>query len=309
MDANEVIDCYVADVARRIPRRQRNDVAFELRALLAEGLDERSQDEGRPADADMAVDFLRRFGDPARIAAGYRPSLTIIDPADGHRFLWASGVGLVLIWTLGLVSQWQQPLPAGAHWLSALGAWWMGTVIPSLWWPGVLVLGFGLAAWSRARPSASAWTPRSVDHLEGGRVGAFWGLAGMIAGLLVLLDPAAALAWISDGRAAPQAYTALTYTEGFRQLRGPILFGLVALNVPLLLAVLAHGRWSERLRRLHLALAVATCAAIAWVALDGPVFAVAASNQMTKLSLWLVLGFSLLGLLMQWRRRLRPAPG
>ena len=37
MNANDVIEAYVTDVALRLPRRQRNDVAFELRALLNEG--------------------------------------------------------------------------------------------------------------------------------------------------------------------------------------------------------------------------------------------------------------------------------
>lgn len=36
MTPNDVIDSYVADVALKLPRAQRNDVAFELRALLRE---------------------------------------------------------------------------------------------------------------------------------------------------------------------------------------------------------------------------------------------------------------------------------
>ena len=39
MNANNVIESYVTDVALQLPRRQRNDVAFELRALLQVSLD------------------------------------------------------------------------------------------------------------------------------------------------------------------------------------------------------------------------------------------------------------------------------
>ena len=38
MNANDVIECYVNEVAVQLPRAQRNDVAFELRALLQEEL-------------------------------------------------------------------------------------------------------------------------------------------------------------------------------------------------------------------------------------------------------------------------------
>ena len=32
MNANDVIESYVTDVAEKLPRKQRNDVAFELRS-------------------------------------------------------------------------------------------------------------------------------------------------------------------------------------------------------------------------------------------------------------------------------------
>jgi hypothetical protein len=47
MDVTEVIDSYVHDVARRLPPGKRNDVAFELRALLADDLQDRAEAEGR----------------------------------------------------------------------------------------------------------------------------------------------------------------------------------------------------------------------------------------------------------------------
>jgi hypothetical protein len=46
MNANDLIDSYVADVARLLSRKQRDDVAFELRALLAEELDAKAEAAG-----------------------------------------------------------------------------------------------------------------------------------------------------------------------------------------------------------------------------------------------------------------------
>jgi hypothetical protein len=183
-----VIESYVTDVAVRLPRKQRNDVAFELRALLNEDLQAKAEALGRAADADMAIELLRHFGGPSDVAARYRPTLTIIDPADGHNFLRAAVAGLAVIWCLGLLMRLQQPIDSGWNVLGALGQWWAGTVIPSLWWPGMLVVGFGAASWSRRRwPQTSEWKPRAVDSIPGGSATIAMGLVGIVCGLYVLI--------------------------------------------------------------------------------------------------------------------------
>jgi hypothetical protein len=172
MNAKEVIESYVNDVAVHLPRKQRNDVAFELRALLQEGLQDRAEAAGRGVDADLATEFLRAFGRPEDVAARYRPTLTIIDPADGHAFLRATVIGLAILWSLGLILRLQQPIDSGWDLLQVLGQWWGGTVIPSLWWPGVLAVSYGLAAWARRRrPQTSVWKPRADDRIQGGSAG------------------------------------------------------------------------------------------------------------------------------------------
>lgn len=71
MTADELIDSYVADVVTLLPRRQRRDVAQELRVLLREEADAaagggdhllrpRHARAGRPGLADQ--DALRRPG-------------------------------------------------------------------------------------------------------------------------------------------------------------------------------------------------------------------------------------------------------
>src|SRR5688572_4251548 len=146
MNATDVIDSYVTEVAVQLPRRQRNDVAFELRALIDEGLQDQAEAAGRDVDAAMAIEFLRGFGRPVEVAARYRPALTIIDPADGRSFLRAAGIGLAIIWSAGLLASLQQPIDSGWDLLQAVALWWGNVVIPSLWWPGVLVTWFAAAA-------------------------------------------------------------------------------------------------------------------------------------------------------------------
>ena len=73
-------DQYVDAALRRLPTRQRHDVEKELRASIADAVDDRLHAGTDPAEAERAV--LADLGDPARLAAAYadRP-LHLIGPA------------------------------------------------------------------------------------------------------------------------------------------------------------------------------------------------------------------------------------
>jgi hypothetical protein len=310
MTPNEVIDAWVSDVARRLPRRQRNDVAFELRALLHEELQDKADAAGHPADEAMATGLVRAFGDPKDVAARYRPTLTIIEPSDGRTFLRATVIGLLVIWSAGLLEHFAQPMASGGDFLGALGRWWVGTVVASLWWPGALVLGFGLGTWARRRRNkVSGWKPQPANRLEGGRAGSVMALLGITAGLAALAFPHRLLDLAFGGRAAPAAYEAFTYTDTFLQLQAPVLAVLLALNLPLIATAMVRGQWSPLLRRLDKALWLATCAVLTWIVLDGPVFKVAASDGMVKLAMAATVLYVLVEAIVKWQRQIRPAPG
>lgn len=309
MNANDVIESYVTDVAVRLPRKLRNDVAFELRELINEGLQDKADATGRVVDAAMATEFLRAFGRPREVAARYRPALTIIDPADGSKFLRATVIGLVIIWCLGLLERMGQPVGSAGDVLNLLGQWWTGTVIPSPWWPGVLVLWFGAAAWVRRRwPETAVWKPRTGDRIHGGRVAMVVAVVGMLCGLYVLIEPRWVLDFFWDGRAAPVAYKALTYTDTFLRRQGPWLLLLLALYVPLYAMAIVKGQWSDLLRRIETGLGWALCAAMAWTVVDGPVFMAPASDAMVKFFLILAIAYTLIDFAIKRYRQVRPAP-
>ena len=312
MNANELIESYVADVAIQLPRKQRNDVAFELRALLDEELQAKAEAAGRSADDAMAMELLQAFGHPKEVAARYRPTLTIIDPADGHAFRRVTLIGLAVIWSVGLLELLQQPIDSGWDALTVLSRWWLGTVgvvVSSLWWPGMLVVGFAMAAWTRRRrPETAAWKPRVHDRSRVNRTAMALGIIGIVCGLFVLIDPRWLLDVLWGGRAAPAAYEALTYTETFLQRQAPILLALLLLNIPMLTAAMMSGRWSPALRRMETALSLATCAAMLWTAMDGPVFMAEASDRTVKFAMVVIVAITLIGLGIKLYRRIRPRP-
>jgi hypothetical protein len=204
----------------------------------------------------------------------------------------------------------RDPFASGTVFLRELGHWWVSLIGVSLQWLGLLVFGFGAAAWSHGRrPAANAWKPRDDAHLGGGRVAAIFGLVGIVVGALLLVYPTWILDFFWSGHAAPAAYTALTYTDTFLGRQAPLLLLTIVLNIPLMLAVIANGRWSPTLRRLQTALSWAGCVVMAWTILDGPVFLSPASDGMTKLALGLIIFFTLIGHVIAMYRRVTPTPG
>ena len=144
MTAEDVIESYVCDVARYLPRAKRNDVAFELRALLQDELAAKSAARGAAPDREMAMDLLAGFGRPAEAAARYQPRTPLIDPADNHNFL---------IWAV-----------VGSLVFSA------ASPITALQWVGIVFLFFAVTAWLRRRRPHEGlrWQPKRDRFPESG---------------------------------------------------------------------------------------------------------------------------------------------
>ncbi|GAA0424995.1 hypothetical protein Acor_36740 [Acrocarpospora corrugata] len=297
MNPDDLIQNYVDDVARLLPRGQRRDVAFELRALLTEELAAKAAESGRPADEAMARELVLAFGRPAEAAARYHPGLNVIDPADSRRFLRLTLIGLAVIWLLGLVDILRRPLATdpltvlGTWWTSyGLGAlWWPGAPpatsygLGALWWPGALVAGFAAAAWfRRSRPERAAWEPRrrrDRDHVN--RFGYLAVIAAAICGLLLLFNPGAILDFFWNGRAAASAYRALALDEDFTSSRAPWLVALLSLQLALYAVLIVRGRWQPLTRRIDIGLTFAGCAFLTWL-LGGGIFAAEPADQTAK---------------------------
>lgn len=316
MDPKAIIDSYVGDVVRRLPRRQRNDVGFELRSLLNEELDGRAADAGRPADDAMAIDILAAFGRPQDVADRYRPAgFTVIRPADAPAFAWWALGGVALQWAVTLPAAFTGPARTdlwayGADaWWGRLALWWPTFGLGAFWWPGFLItltliaamLGHGRAA--EERP----WTPpRTVDRDLVNRTGLVAGMAFWLLGMTLMI----ALPWLGVwGPSLPEPLVqALAFDPEFLARRAPWVLILWAASFAVYGAVLVAGRWTGDTRRINTGLNLAWLVLLGWW-LSGRIMAAEAADSTAKASLLVIVLIVLLDLFVSWRRhaaRLRP---
>jgi hypothetical protein len=306
MNPDHLIQSYVDDVTRLLPRRQRRDVAAELHTLLTEELAAKAAESDRPADEDMARDLVLAFGRPAEAAARYHPSLTLIDPADSRRFVRLTLIGMAVIWLLGLVDTVvRHPVGSVADMLVALQIWWTGVALAALWWPGVLVACFAAGAWLRQkRPEPAAWKPRRTDRDRVNRYSYLAGIAAAVCGLLVLFNAGRLLDHFYDGRAAANAYQAFAFDEDFLSYRAPWLLALISLHLVLHVVLIVHGRWQALTRRIDIGLRLLICGVLTWSLAGGAIFAADPTDQIVKSVLVLIILGTLIDVGLKLRREL-----
>lgn len=76
----ELVDRYIAEVGRNLPRKKRDDIEAEILSAIEDMLRERSRQAGKLIDEDMISQVLMEFGPPEKVAAAYRPETYLIEP-------------------------------------------------------------------------------------------------------------------------------------------------------------------------------------------------------------------------------------
>jgi hypothetical protein len=71
------LDRYIEAVRRYLPAAQREDVGEEIRSLLQDQIDDRADGSVETGD-QVALDVLREFGHPLKVAAGYQDRRVLI---------------------------------------------------------------------------------------------------------------------------------------------------------------------------------------------------------------------------------------
>lgn len=299
MKPDALIQSYVAEVVRHLPRRQRADVGFELRSLLTEELRGRASDT--EPDTEATLELLASFGRPAEVADRYRPAgFTIIRPADAPRFAWVSLVGVAVQWVITLIATYTAPATgAGDDWLSRLGTWWLSAGLGAFWWPGLLVSLSIVAAVIAARRGGDApeWTPRAAAMLDRDSIRRplyVLAIAGALVGIAALVAAINLARWWPE---LPQPLLdAFVIDEDFLATRAPWALVLWAGTLASMIAVLVAGRWTRTTRLLAIVGNALWIVLLVWWVAAGPIFAQPYADSVTKGCLLLVAAICVLDL-------------
>jgi hypothetical protein len=173
MNAN-LIDNYVSEVGRRLPRKTRGDIEAEIRSILQDMLDERSQKTGKPVDEEMTLEVLKAYGAPEKVAATYQGERYLIGPRLYPIFMLVLRIVLVVIGVLAAIglgiaiSHTLNPQNAIETVLTAIGNF-IASIMTAL---GNIVLIFAIIEWALYRagarvdfkglPNEKEWDPRSL---------------------------------------------------------------------------------------------------------------------------------------------------
>lgn len=231
MNAHDVIESYVRDVARFLPRDKRNDVALELRALLHDELAAKAETRGRAVDRELAMELLGDFGRPAQVAARYQPRNPLIDPEDNHDFVIWTIVGVV-----GIAALKRDAAPDVVHWI------------------GIMFVVFAMVGWARRRRPAGrfGWRPRPQEKpAHGGRWPAFLSAVGLaVFPLAMYLSPQGFWDTATLGKGVSGG---LALTDAFLDSwQRTATIGWLALVIANYLAVAVQDGWKRWNRRLDI---------------------------------------------------------
>lgn len=91
---SDLVERYVHQVGRYLPKDERKEVENELRSLIQDQLDDRYK--GAPTDEDI-IELLAEFGEPQRMAASYGGEKYLVGPDLYPIMMWVLQRGWVLI--------------------------------------------------------------------------------------------------------------------------------------------------------------------------------------------------------------------
>ena len=187
----ELIDRYIHEVGRYLPRKTRGDIQAELRSLLLDSLESDGVDELNEVEVVAA---LKEFGSPKDVAASYWPrDQYLIGPELYPLFRMVAGIVLavlvgvlLLAWGIGIISG-ETPLSApGLQEAFTFVLELFGSLMSAF---GALVLTFAVLQRFNVRPDLDdeEWDPRSLPPIdEGETVSRTETLVGMAFALVIL---------------------------------------------------------------------------------------------------------------------------
>jgi hypothetical protein len=123
-----LIDKYIAEVGKYLPRKGRADIEAEIRSTLEDMLEERNQAEA--SNEAQVIELLKEYGEPRKVAESYIGPRYLIGPRLYPTFELIVKIVLAAVLGAGLlgygVSASITKSFAGTEFFSFLGQFWMG---------------------------------------------------------------------------------------------------------------------------------------------------------------------------------------
>ena len=215
-------DLYIAELSRLLPARQRKDIERELRASIADSVDER-REQGMP-EAQAERDALAELGDPVLLAADYTDKPTsLIGPH--HYGTYRRMLGIVVTAGPGVaiivaVAQVLYAVPL----LAALAAGLAAGLIVAGVIAATLTIVFAII--ERLPRKREPWQPTTLSDRQETVGGTIGGLA-FVVGVLTLLVLAPTFSSVVDAAGNPIG----VLSPGLWPDWAPVIVGIVVVAV------------------------------------------------------------------------------
>ena len=160
----KLIDRYLQEIKKHLPRKKREDILAELRSSLVDALEDQAGPD--PSEEEIAA-FLQEFGSPREVSASYHPQgQYLIGPALYPLFRLVAWITLGAV-TGAQVLAWTVALLIGEEPFAPLQA--LGGLISSI--PGALgwvVVVFLILQWYDVQPELETedWDPADLPPLR-----------------------------------------------------------------------------------------------------------------------------------------------
>ena len=96
-----LIDKYITEVGKHLPRKQRTDLEAEIRSTLEDMLEERKQADGTVSEAQV-IELLTEYGSPRDVAESYVGPKYLIGPRVYPIFELVTRIVLIVLFAVAL---------------------------------------------------------------------------------------------------------------------------------------------------------------------------------------------------------------
>ena len=96
-----LIDKYIAEIGKHLPRKGRSDIEAEIRSTLEDMLEERKQADGQVSE-EQVIALLKEYGSPREVAESYTGPRYLIGPRVFPIFELVTRIVLIVLFAIAL---------------------------------------------------------------------------------------------------------------------------------------------------------------------------------------------------------------